>query len=182
MIRKMSELAIARDDISECIYIFHIGSSIGIRDDTSFVSLNPDLLETQSIRIRYTAECEEDVGVSYFLSFLRRQESRFLCILQYQLFLVSSLYTCVVSDIDSGTLEGRSHSPSELIIDSRSETIRSDEHSHAHSSMSKSQCHLDSDESSSDNDELLDILYIKDSPIRQYMLTRNSLDRHHTRI
>jgi hypothetical protein len=37
MIGEMSELAIARYDITECKYVSYIRPTIGVRDDTSFI-------------------------------------------------------------------------------------------------------------------------------------------------
>ena len=60
--------------------------------------------------------------------------------------------------------------------------IRAYQHRHRDTTSSKCECHLNRDESSSDDDKILYILFVEYCPIRQDPLARNSLDIHRPRI
>ena len=140
--------------------------------------------EIESVSISYSTECEEDMRVSDFQSLRGTKQSSLYIFrtFQQQFFLISFLDTCMKKYLYSSFFKGRSQSPRIVIIYSRSEPTRSDQHSHFHRSMSKCECHLYSDKSSSHDDETPDIFDIEKSSIRQYFLPRDSCDIKHTRI
>ena len=76
MIREVSELAIARYDISDRIDMLHIRTSIAIRDDTSFIRDNLCFLECEVAHIRYATECEQDMRVWDPVTSLRKEGVR----------------------------------------------------------------------------------------------------------
>ena len=104
MIREMGELTIARYDIAKGKYIFRVRPTIWVCDNSSCIEIDPYFFEIESLYIRYTTEGEEDMRVLKFLSFLRRQESRFLCTLDYQLLLIPLHYIRIEPDIYSCSL------------------------------------------------------------------------------
>lgn len=117
--------------------------------------------------------------VGYFLSLLISFSSQS----EDELTPLSSIDTSMVADIDSGSLESRSECECEVVVlSSRAKPISTYEHCHSRPLPSKCERHLDPDESSSYDDELLDILLIEYRTVREYQLTRYSLDRHSPRI
>ena len=63
MVREMSELTIARYDIAECKNMPKTRPTIRVSDDASLVRLDSDSIECESVSVRYSAECEEDVRI-----------------------------------------------------------------------------------------------------------------------
>ena len=179
MIREMSKLAITWYDITDRIDMLHIRTSIIIRDDASFIWDDSRFFQLQTTHIWHTTECKQDMREGYFLSLLISFSSRS----EDELTPLSSIDTSMVADIDSGSLESRSECECEVVVlSSRAKPISTYEHCHSRPLPSKCERHLDPNESSSYDDELLDILLIEYRTVREYQLTRYSLDRHSPRI